>query len=250
MTSGGVHSGGMRGRDGDEEVIRVVREGRVPDDRPELTALASLMAELRSVHDAEPAPPVGPELAELIRTGAPAADPAVTGPGPARPSLLRSARAKAGFAAVAASLGLVGGLGAAGALPPPVQRVVASTADVIGLDFPRPPVTPKPGGPGAGDGSGPPSPPVGAPSPTTSCPTPSSSTTTPFTTTPSTTAPSVRPDPGAEPPDPACAPTSSSTTAAPGPTTTSQRERPTTSTTTAATTSTSSPRSSTTARSS
>jgi hypothetical protein len=249
VTTDGVHSGGMRRRDGDDEVIRALREGRTPDDRPELAGLASLMAELRSVHDTEPAPPIGPELAELIRSGAPAGDrsPAVDGPGPSWSSPLRSRRAKVGFAAVAASLGLVGGLGAAGALPAPVQRVVASTADVIGLDFPRPPDTPAPGGPGAGDGSGSvpaPTPAPSAQSPTTSCPTPSSSTSAPS----SRSDPMTRPAPGAGSQDRACAPASSSTTTAPASTTTTAQERRITSTTEART-STSSPRPSTTARS-
>ncbi len=51
VATDGVHSGGMRRREADDEVIRALQEGRTPDDRPELAGLASLMAELRSVHD-------------------------------------------------------------------------------------------------------------------------------------------------------------------------------------------------------
>jgi hypothetical protein len=165
-----------RRHDIDDGTVEALRHGRAPDGRPELAALAALVAELRAVHDAEPVPPLGPELAGLISRGGPEADQSGAGARAGRAGSWSAPgrRAKALIAGAVATFGLVGGLGAAGALPAPVQRVVAFTAGVVGLDFPRPPpASPSsPSRPGVRPDETPP-----PPSPattTTACPAPES----------------------------------------------------------------------------
>ncbi|MDP8954178.1 MAG: hypothetical protein M3N37_04540 [Actinomycetota bacterium] len=264
MTGESVRGDGMRdGDDFDDEVLAALRQGRAPEGRRDLEALASLFFELRAVHDDEPVPPMAPDLRELVRTlkdDRPTAEVAAasSSPSPAR-------RVKLLVGAALASLGLVGGLGAAGALPAPVQRMVASTAQVIGVDFPRPPASPlaareDPAAREAPDGregldgrevpAGQSDAPARAPAPTTTtiCPTPTSS--------PALDSPGERasPSPAASPGDGSCRVTStltsSPTTTLPGPTTapadgstttTTDAGSPPTTTTERATTSTSSP---------
>lgn len=225
MSGDGVHRDGMRGRDDiDGEALDQLRQGRTPEGRPDLEALASLLTDLRRAHRGEPAPPMGPELTELVATGAArddrAVDPQTTGSSTSG----WAGRAKLLIGGAVAGLGLVGGLGAAGALPAPVQRAVASTADVVGLDFPRPPRPTPP-------------PPDPARSPDAPAPPPASSTTT---TCPPATAPAASAPSSPAPSSPGggdcgatststSAPTSTSTTSRSGPTTT-RVERPTTTT--------------------
>lgn len=263
MTGESVRGDGMRdGDDFDDEVLAALGQGRAPEGRRDLEALASLLFELRAVHDDEPVPPMAPDLRELVRTlkddrptaGVAAAS---TSPSPAR-------RVKLLVGAALASLGLVGGLGAAGALPAPVQRMVASTAQVIGVDFPRPPASPlaareDPAAREAPDGregldgrevpAGQSDAPARAPAPTTTtiCPTPTSSPAL------GSLGERASPSPAASPGDGSCRVTSTSspTTALPGPTTipadgsttttTTDAGSPPTTTTEPATTSTSSP---------
>ncbi len=265
MTGESVRGDGMRdGDDFDDEVLAALRQGRAPEGRGDLEALASLLFELRVVHNDEPVPPMAPDLRELVRTlkddrptaGVAAAS---TSPSPAR-------RVKLLVGAALASLGLVGGLGAAGALPAPVQRMVASTAQVIGVDFPRPPASslaaredpaareaPDGGeGPDGGELPGGQSDaPAREPAPTTTtiCPTPTSSSAL------DSLGGRASPSPAASPGDGSCRVTSTSTssptTALPGPTTipadgsttttTTDADSPPTTTTEPGTTSTSTP---------
>lgn len=216
----------------DEAAAEGLRQGRAPDQRPDLNALAALCAELRAMHAAEPVPPMSAELAELVgsgrladRSGAadksgaaagtgitePVADPPVNR---SRPS--PSWRLKALVGAALAGVGLLGGLGAAGALPAPMQRLVAETADVVGLDFPRPPVSPVSERPTQAPvpDPGPPCLPAHSPSPS-----------------PSLTQPPVPPGPGATAStDRPCVTTSTTTLTAGAPTSTTGSTRQTTTT--------------------
>jgi hypothetical protein len=107
-----------------------------PDDAvDDFAPIAPLVDALRLRRDAEPVPPMGVELRAVIEElGAP------TGPRiapPASASRRRSRRMRTVVGAAVAALA-VSGLGVAGALPAPVQRVVSGTAGHLGLDLPDP----------------------------------------------------------------------------------------------------------------
>ncbi len=219
-----------------DEMIEALRRGRTPQGRPDLEALASLFSDLQAAHQAEPVPPMSPELAELVRTGMVgerSSDEATTDSS----SLARTRRVKLLIGAAVGSLGLVSGLGAAGALPAPVQRMFASTAEVVGFDVPRPPESPTTPPNGSSDSPAPPP----APTTTTTCPapkpSPEQSSPEPSSPEPTSGAEQSPPRPRTSPGDGACAATTSSTststtaTTRPGSTTT-EVDRSTTTTTT------------------
>lgn len=233
MSGEGVHKGEMRERDElDDEALEALRQGRTPQGRGDLAALASLISDLRVAHQAEPIPPMSPELADVVRTAA-AGDPSPAEVTPVSSPPVRSGWLKLLIGAAVGGLGLVGGLGAAGALPAPMQRMFASTAEVVGFEVPRPPSSP-PAGPSDPSASPPPPP---ATTTTTTCPTPTSSPPPSPAPPPSSEAGQVPPRPGTTSPlDAACAASSTSTsTTRPGSRTTGAAGPSTTTTTTTTT---------------
>ena len=217
MSGNDVGPGRMPPHDGGDAELQALRTGRVPSGRDDLRGLAELGAALRASLQAEPVPPPSGELAELIRSAGATVAPAGRPPPWPFPAGTRRRRLRVVVAGALASLGIVGGLGAAGALPAPVQRAVASSAEVVGLDFPRP----------ASD--------VPAPSEEVA-PAADACLPGPETTTTSASAPSTSTPAGACPPDPSTA--SSEPSDPPSSTTTPSTVRSTSTSTTPATTAT------------
>jgi hypothetical protein len=102
--------------------------GRPPGERPELHELALLFSELREHAASAPAPRIDATLATLFRDG--------QVPAPAVSGSPRRRRVLVGAAATTVGIFSVGGLGAAGALPAPVQSNVARIADFVGVELP------------------------------------------------------------------------------------------------------------------
>jgi len=136
----------------DDDAIEATLAGRVPADRPDLAVLATFATEVRTAFEEGPAPRVSGALARLFDTGlaTSAADaPGITttgdrsGEGPARrrrrrrivTTVLGTVVGKVAIAGVAAA-SVVGGMGAAGALPDPAQSVVSRLAGLAGIELP------------------------------------------------------------------------------------------------------------------
>ena len=103
------------------------------DEMEDLVVVAPFFDELRTQFAEGPAPQIGTELATLFVFGAPPVG-VVNPPKPASPR--RTARRVA--AGAVGGLALVAGMGAAGALPAPIQEPVANAAKFVGLNLPHP----------------------------------------------------------------------------------------------------------------
>lgn len=128
-----------------DAVAEAVLLGRVPKGRPDVAPLAAYFAAVRRDAEDMPAPVAGSELSALLSAGI---APFGSTPSPRAVAHRPSRRKKmlhvalgtvvgkivTGTAMAAAS---VGGLGAAGALPAPVQDVVADVAGIVGIDLPE-----------------------------------------------------------------------------------------------------------------
>jgi molecular chaperone DnaK len=101
------------------------------DEMEDLRAVAPFLDEVRARYTEGPAPQIGTELLTLFVFGA--APVARTAAPPARrlPVVPRVAAGAVG------ALALVGGMGAAGALPGAIQRPVANVAKHVGLNLPE-----------------------------------------------------------------------------------------------------------------
>lgn len=104
------------------------------DEMEDLTVVAPFFDELRTQFAEGPAPQIGTELATLFVFGAPPVG--VVKPTPAPSSRGRTVRRVA--AGAVGGLALVAGMGAAGALPAPIQEPVANAAKLVGLNLPHP----------------------------------------------------------------------------------------------------------------
>jgi hypothetical protein len=99
----------------------------------DLVVVAPFLDEMHTHFAEGPAPQIGTELATLFVFGAPPVG-VVNPPKPATPH--RTARRVA--AGAVGGLALVAGMGAAGALPAPIQEPVANAAKLVGLNLPHP----------------------------------------------------------------------------------------------------------------
>lgn len=104
------------------------------DEMEDLAVVAPFFAELRTQFAEGPAPQIGTELATLFVFGAPPIG--VVKPTPAPAPRRRTVRRVA--AGAVGGLALVAGMGAAGALPAPIQEPVANAAKLVGLNLPHP----------------------------------------------------------------------------------------------------------------
>jgi len=104
------------------------------DEMEDLAVVAPFFAELRTQFAEGPAPQIGTELATLFVFGAPPIG--VVKPTPAPAPRGRTVRRVA--AGAVGGLALVAGMGAAGALPAPIQEPVANAAKLVGLNLPHP----------------------------------------------------------------------------------------------------------------
>jgi hypothetical protein len=104
------------------------------DEMEDLAVVAPFFDELRTQFKEGPAPQIGTELATLFVFGAPPVG--VVTPAAAPSSRGRTMRRAA--AGAVGGLALVAGMGAAGALPAPIQEPVANAAKLVGLNLPHP----------------------------------------------------------------------------------------------------------------
>ncbi|MBV8692440.1 MAG: hypothetical protein JOY57_12325 [Actinobacteria bacterium] len=103
------------------------------DEMEDLAVVAPFFDELRTQFAEGPAPEIGTELATLFVFGAPPVG--VVKPTPAPSTRSRTTRRVA--AGAVGGLALIAGMGAAGALPGPIQDPVASAAKFVGLNLPH-----------------------------------------------------------------------------------------------------------------
>lgn len=134
MSSSDVHQGEMPRPD--DSVDDAVLAGHVPTGADDLAPVAALVSGMRSRRDAEPVPPMGVELRAVIDELCGPARPEAAPPAAITPRR-RGRRIRALVGGVVAAL-TVSGLGVAGALPAPVQRVVSDTAGHLGIVLPEP----------------------------------------------------------------------------------------------------------------
>ncbi len=124
----------------DDEAIDRLIGGEVPEGREDLGAVAWFAEAVRAAYRSEAPPQPDEELAALLSGGfaGPNGSSAGTNVTPIDEAPLRRRGRRTGMLGAAAAMVailLLGGLGAAGGLPRPVQDAVAGVAGKVGLDF-------------------------------------------------------------------------------------------------------------------